>query len=358
MNRTLKRVLGLAGSAVLGLAGAVTFASAAQAHHVEITGYSECTDDGWTVTWEATDWNSQNLGAGVVTALSAELEGDLQVGASLPHPSTGEVITGTQTLSLDQATAELKIDAEWPNGQEGSGTGVVSQPEGGCEAPEEPTPEVEAGGYSDCFGVFVYGDNYNPEALAEFTFDPSNGDAVSYTPEVDEGAWEYFLLDDPETGLTVDILVDGELYTTIEWVDNPLCHYVTAEADCDGLNFTISVPEDGEETTFYFYTSYDESETVEVVAPGESKTITVPAQNNEEFSVFYWVETQKDSVYGEVPWTPCPPEETPSESPSPKPELPKTGSSLSIMIGSAAALIVAAGVIFFLMRRRRAAQDW
>nr|BFF24258.1 hypothetical protein GCM10025732_22230 [Glycomyces mayteni] len=47
-----------------------------------------------------------------------------------------------------------------------------------------------------------------------------------------------------------------------------------------------------------------------------------------------------------------------SESPSPKPELPKTGSSLSIMIGSAAALIVAAGVIFFLMRRRRAAQDW
>jgi len=364
MNRTLKRVLGLTGSVMLGIAGAVTFASAAQAHHVEIKGITECTPDGgWTVVWQVTDWNSDNGAVGTITSVDAELnEGsEIKDGAVLPHPSTGNYLEGSANYGADLESAEITIEAEWDNGVKGNGSGAVSAPEGGCteEPPAEPEPDVEAGGWSDCFGVYVEAYNYNEEALAEFTFAPSNGDAVSYTPEVDEGFWEYFGINEGE-GLSVDILVDGEYYDTVEWTESPLCGYATVESGCeDGLTYTLTVPADGEETTFYFYPDYSEEEIVQVVAPGETVNVTIPPVDNQEFWVYYWAETPKDSISGETPWTPCDEESpSPSETPSAAPQLPTTGSSLTIMISSAAALILAAAVIFMVMRRRRAAQDW
>jgi len=365
MNRTLKRVLGLTGSVALGIAGAVTFASAAQAHHVEIKGITECAPDGgWNVVWQVTDWNSQNLGPGVITSVDADLNDGSEIveGAELPHPTSGNYLEGSQDFSADVTEAQINIAAEWPNGQTGSGTGAVSAPEGGCaeEPPAEPEPEVEVGGWSDCFGIYTEANNLNEEALAEFTFAPSNGDPISYTPEVDEWFYEYFTLEDAAAGLSVDILVDGELYDTIEWVDNPLCGYATVESDCaEGLIYTLTVPADGEETSFYFYPDYSEEEIVEVVAPGETKTVTISPVDNQEFWVYYSVETPKDAISGETPWYPCDVESpSPSETPSAAPQLPTTGSSLTIMIGSAAALILAAAVLFMVMRRRRAAQDW
>jgi len=161
---------------------------------------------------------------------------------------------------------------------------------------------------------------------------------------------------DFEAGLSVDIYVGDELVDTITWEPNDLCAYISVESDCDSLTFTLSSPADGEPAYFDIWTNLTDDEWTFDLAPGESETVEIPGQ--EGLQVYYYISTQKDEITGEVRWTPCPPEETPSESPSPKPELPKTGSSLSIMIGSAAALIVAAGVIFFLMRRRRAAQDW
>jgi LPXTG-motif cell wall-anchored protein len=365
MNRTLKRVLGLTGSVALGVAGAVTFASAAQAHHVEIEGITECTPDGgWTVVWQVTDWASQDLEPGVITNLDVEFnEGsEIVVGAELPHPDSGNYLEGSQNFGSDVPSAAINIDAAWANGATGTGQGFVTAPEGGCaeEPPAEPEPEVEVYGWSDCFGVYTEANNLNAEALAEFTFAPSNGDPVSHTPEVDEWFWEYFPVTDAAEGLSVDILVDGEVYDTVTWADNPLCHYATVESDCEaGLTYTLNVPADGEETTFYFYPSYNEEETVEVVAPGETATVNFPPVENAEFWVYWYIETPKDAVSGETPWTPCD-EETPapSETPSAQPQLPTTGSSMTIMIGSAAALIVAAAAIFLIMRRRRAAQDW
>ena len=373
MNRTLKRVLGLTGSVMLGVAGAVTFASAAQAHHVEVKGFTECADDGgWTVTWEATDWDDNDVTIGKITAINTQLDQDseIAVGAVLPDENSGDPLIGTQTFPADVLSAEIRIDATWEyDGQvhDNSGQGKVDAPQEDCTpeaspspSPEDPEPQIEAYGSSDCFGVYAEANNLNEEALAEFTFAPSNGDPISYTPEVDEWFWEYFPLEDAEAGLSVDILVDGELYDTVEWTDNPLCHYATVEVDCaEGLVYTLTVPAGGDETSFYFYPDYNEEEIVEVVASGETKTVTIAPENNEEFWVYYYVETPKDAVWGETPWAPCDEESpAPSETPSAQPQLPTTGSSLTIMISSAAALILAAGVIFMIMRRRRAAQDW
>jgi LPXTG-motif cell wall-anchored protein len=361
MNRTLKRVLGLAGSAVLGLAGAVTFASAAQAHHVEIEGITECTQDGgWTVVWQVTDWASQGIGAGVIDTVTVDGEfnegTEIVAGAELPHPDSGNYLEGSQNFGADVATASITVDASWPNGNTGTGSALVSAPEGGCEA-EEPRPEAYVDVWTDCFGINVYAWNESEEALAEFTIETSDGFSETVTPAVGEDYYNYFTVEDPEAGLSVTILVDGELYDTFEWIDNPLCHYASVESTCeDGLTFTLTVPEDGEETTFYFYNGSTEEEFEIVLGPGETDTVNFPAAA-EEFWVYYEIYTDKDYISGETPWYPCD-VETPSPSPSPKPELPQTGSSLTIMISSAAALIAAAGVIFFLMRRRRAAQDW
>ncbi|MEU5870097.1 LPXTG cell wall anchor domain-containing protein [Glycomyces sp. NPDC047369] len=363
MNRTLKRVLGLAGSAVLGLAGAVTFASAAQAHHVEIEGTTECTPDGgWTVVWQVNDWNSTDLGAGVITAVTLDGEfnegTEIVEGAELPHPTTGDYLEGSVNFPADQTEASITIEAEWPNGATGSGTSTLTAPAGGCEEeePEQPEPSYEYGGFYECTSVYAWAENYNEEALAEFTFVSSDGEEISGTPEVGDWIDYTFFVQDYEAGLSVDIYVGDELVDTITWEPNDLCAYISVESDCDSLTFTLTSPEDGEPAYFELWTNLTEDSWSFDLAPGESETVEIPGE--EGLQVYYYISTQKDEITGEVRWTPCPPEETPSESPTPKPELPKTGSSLTIMIGSAAALIVAAGVIFFLMRRRRAAQDW
>lgn len=377
MNRTLKRVLGLTGSVMLGVAGAVTFASAAQAHHPEIKGVTDCADDGgWTVTWQVTDWDDSDVTAGKITGISTQLDegATIAVGADLPGLSSGDHLTGTQTFAADVPSAEITIDAKWEYDGKvftNSKQGKVDAPTEDCtppenspspspEEPEEPQSEVEAYGWVDCLGIYVEATNWNEEALADITFAPSNGDEVTHTPGVEEWVSGYFPLDDPETGLTVDILVDGELYDTYTWAENSLCGYATVEVDCaDGLVYTLAVPAEGEETTFYFYADHTGEEITETVAPGETKTVTIAPVDDTEFWVEYHIEIAKDDVWGRNPWIPCD-EETPapSETPSAQPQLPTTGSSLTIMIGSAAALILAAGVIFMIMRRRRAAQDW
>jgi len=369
MNRTLKRVLGLSGSVVLGLAGAVTFASAAQAHHSEYWGTSSCNEDGtWTVTWEATDGDWQGKPADLTAKVKSwevegEVSGDLFAeGAALPAIDAADTLKGTQILPADVDTASLELTVEWSNGViETGGAAIVSQPEGGCSEapPADPEPEFSIDSDVDCAGIWVWADNLNPDALAEFTFVSSDGEEESYTPEVDEGFGWYFYVEDADAGLSVDVLVDGELVDTLEWYDNALCSYISVEDTCDGLTFTLTVPQDGEETYFEIWTSLGEDPQTYTLAPGESETVEVSGEGQEDLWVNYYVETPKDAIGGDVYWLPCD-EETPSPSdtPSAQPQLPTTGSSMTIMLGSAAALIVAAAAIFLIMRRRRAAQDW
>jgi LPXTG-motif cell wall-anchored protein len=323
MNRTLKRVLGLSGSVVLGLAGAVTFASAAQAHHPSVSGFSECAEDGgWTITWLVEDWEGTQNAIGTITAVEGDLDdgGEIIVGATLPATDSEDTLVSTQTFTADQTEAvTLSVSAEWDNGAKGTTKSDPVGPPVDCEEPSGPP----VGGFVDCVGIEVWAWNEDSEEL------------------------------------TVEIYVGDELVETFEWVENALCNYVAIEADCEGLIVTLTVPADGEETYFELWTSLSDEPTEVTLAPGASETFTFKAEGDEELWVDYYIETPKDATSGGVYWIPCD-EETPSPSgtPSAQPQLPTTGSSMTIMIGSAAALIVAAAAIFLIMRRRRAAQDW
>lgn len=361
MNRTLKRVLGLAGSVALGVVGAVAIGSAAQAHHVEVEWSSECVDDGWVVTWEVTDWNSRNGATGTITKVTAdgELSGDIVEGAVLPHPDSDEKLVATQKVGNDVAKVSLKIDAQWDNKNFGSGQGEAFQPEGGCEQPVEHESAVAVSAASDCFGIGIVSSNENPDKLAEITYVPSDGEAVSQTPAVGEQFVKYFPVSDFEAGLSVQVLVDGEEYDTYQWTSPGNCEWGYIYDTCEGLEFELTIPEDGTETTFTF-TPSEGDEVVETVAPGETKTVTFTA-TGDELTVSYVIDDGKNFYEGEVPWEKpedCEETPVPSESPTPEAQLPTTGSSMTIMISAAAALVLAAAVLFLIARRRRAAADW
>src|SRR5690606_21410145 len=138
------------------------------------------------------------------------LAGDIVKGAELPHPSSGDKLVGVQTLSSDETKAKLSIDATWGKFKKNGGSWEAPQPDGGCEIPVDPEPIVGVSAVSDCFGIEIVSFNENPEKLSEITYVPSEGETVSSTPATGEEFVGYFPASDPEAGLSVQVLVDGE----------------------------------------------------------------------------------------------------------------------------------------------------
>ncbi|WP_157930565.1 LPXTG cell wall anchor domain-containing protein [Glycomyces xiaoerkulensis] len=369
MNRTLRRVLGLAGSVVVGLGGAVAFASGAQAHHPVVTGEAACTDDGWKVTWtvEFVAPTGGEVPIGTIEEIDPE-DSDLDADLVDQAGYHGDTVTGVQTFDSSVTEASLKVrafwdypdDHHWGDVNEWSQRGRVTAPSD-CDPDQEPTPEIGLSAQSDCFGIAVTADNNNSEALAEFTFTPSVGDPVVGTPKVGEEFTEYFAVEDPEAGQSVIVSVDGEEFETYQWdVTGTNCEWGTIWETCDGLEFELAIPEDAPSTTFTFAPSNGEERVVEL-APGESVTELFEA-SGDELTVAYVIDDGEDAYEGEATWTkPEDCEEVPGEETTPvaDEQLPSTGSNLTIMVSAAAALVAAAAVLFFIARRRRAAAtDW
>ena len=363
MNRTLKRVLGLAGSVAVGLAGAVVFASSAQAHHPEVSGTAECVDGNWEVTWSVTlvAPGGRNVPDGEIVSISPDqpqIDGDLAVGAKGPN---GTTFTGVQTFPGDTTQAKLTVKAKWDYKKGGDvkedRTGWVKF-SGTCEEEPEPqVPETSVSYSSDCFAITITAANSNPEALAEFTFTPSEGEPVTGTPEVGELLVHSFLVVDPESEFSVAVTADGEDAGVFEWEGPANCPVFDVEDSCEGLTFLVEVPAEGTETTFDVVTS-EGGEYSLTVAPGESGTIEVPVEADSV--TVEWSYTDGKFVQpGSFDWTkPVCDEETSTPPPAAEEQLPTTGSSMTIMISAAAALVAAAIVLFVVARRRRAAQDW
>ena len=79
LKSPLRRTTAALAGALIGLTGAVAFASPAMATHPTVTGVATCVgEDGWKVTWTVTnDWPND----GVVKAVEVKLpEGGTQIG--------------------------------------------------------------------------------------------------------------------------------------------------------------------------------------------------------------------------------------------------------------------------------------
>jgi hypothetical protein len=374
----VKRVLGFAGSVVLGVTGALAFASAAQAHHTEVQASSVCLDDGgWIATWKVTDWSwkshprFENLGAGKIETLESsqpgvDLVGDIVVDAELPYPGEGELVA-TQTFANDVESATLTVNGVWPNGAKGTGKGDVYRPVGGCDpklpdVPEVPEPVVTPS--SSCWGITITVANNNPEALAEFTLTPNNGDAqVVVTPDVDDPATYSFLFaEESDEWLAVVVEIDGEFYTEYEWdLDGLNCAIEGGYAPtCEGLEWELSIPVDGIATTIVFEPDYTDEQTVVDLEPGAEPWTGSFSNGGDDFVLVITVLDEDGSFTDSIEWTK--PEDCDDEVVVPPAEeeekLDQTGSSLTIMVGSAAALVLGAVVLFLIARRRKAAADW
>ncbi len=117
MNRPLKRLLGLAGSVVLGTFGAVALVSPAQAHHNTITAGSVCADGKIRINWKIE--NSEDDKAERITAITKTPNTDIKKASDNSLVGVGTQIEADETLeayqivSANTTTAKLAITAKW-----------------------------------------------------------------------------------------------------------------------------------------------------------------------------------------------------------------------------------------------------
>ncbi|WP_144120512.1 LPXTG cell wall anchor domain-containing protein [Catellatospora sichuanensis] len=120
MKRPLThRLLALAGSVALGLAGAVALAGPAQAHHTEISGIADCQPDGrYLIKWTVLNGNWEGRHAqitGLKSSPADAVEGLLNEAISANTDGAGPAgtIVGTQLVPGSTTSATLTVDAVW-----------------------------------------------------------------------------------------------------------------------------------------------------------------------------------------------------------------------------------------------------
>ncbi|WP_026924513.1 hypothetical protein [Glycomyces arizonensis] len=375
MKTILKRVLSLTGSAALGLAAAVAFASAAQAEESTLRlDAAPCVDGnreiGWTLTVTAP--SADATGEVLQIDQSGTLTGALQVGAPV---ADGTVLTGTQTLPGSATDTSMSVTLFWDNDADGEydeGTDteelVESLPvvlRGACG--EEGGDELigAARGTSDCSGLLVEAVHADIGVDREIVLTPSQGDAVSETLPGRATLSHYFLVPNPDEPFTVTVTVDDIEVDVVTWDADAPCAWGSYEQTCDGLTFDLAVPADADPFV-YTFTVNGETRTEELAA-GETATVEFQAEGG-ELNVSFQVEFARNTIEGTASWampagcdeeSPAPSESSaPPESSTPVAQLPVTGSPMTVTIGVAAAAIVAgAAVLILLARRRRVVAD-
>ncbi|GIE27362.1 hypothetical protein Ait01nite_004070 [Actinoplanes italicus] len=289
----LRRVAALAAGSLIGIAGAVAFASPALAHHSIVKGSSECINGEWVV-----DWTVNAIGDGkqgrefkwVKVDFSSTTNkidnADIAVNGKW-HPSDTE-LKGKQRVPATEKSATLAVEAVWNNEARDSDPGKYTVTfEGACEAPSTPT---------------------EPETPTE-----------------------------PDVPVEIPKDVKAEPYTDME---------------CD----TIEVGVDntlGNETPFTvkYKTSKGEERTL-VVKPGEKKGEKFSATEGFSVDVTFTVE-YKGKTYttsGNVPW------EQPAEGCDDGEgggDLPLTGAAAGGVAAGAAGLLAVGAAMFFIARRRK-----
>jgi LPXTG-motif cell wall-anchored protein len=145
----LRRAAALAAGSLIGIAGAVAFASPALAHHSNVSGTSECINGEWVVDWKATAIGDGKQGREFKwvkvefssTTNKVDNE-DLSVNGKW-HPSDIP-LTGKQRVPGAEKSATLSVEAVWNNEAKDSQPGTYTVNFSGvCEKPSEPETPTE-----------------------------------------------------------------------------------------------------------------------------------------------------------------------------------------------------------------------
>ncbi|WP_213455391.1 EGFR-like transmembrane domain-containing protein [Rhizomonospora bruguierae] len=351
MNRSkslLRRALGVAGAATLGLAGVVAFAAPASAHNSEVVGVPVCdTASGdWVVTWTV----NSIAPAGVKnfrlvevshTPADTALEGiAVTEGDGYPLP-VGKPITATQKVPAGTTSASLSVRSKWENTYEESKavTGKVKF-RGTCEK-DSPKPDFTA--TSDCSGDVVVTVTNSKKARAAADFEIVGKAGFSEKVTVKPGEDATVTVPAKSAG-EIKVLVDGkQLKETVKWTLPENCEVpsLASKSDCDTLTIEVTNPKGGTPLTFTFTPAEGVAKTLDV-APGETKSVVYGGEKAKEVVV-----SAPDFEPETVAW------EKPDNCGGGGGSLAKTGMKISVAVGGALVLLAAGAVLFVIARRRR-----
>lgn len=332
----LRRATALVAGSLIGMAGAVAFASPALAHHSVVKGWATCDKVAgeWVVNWKVTaightvdqpfEWTVASLTPPTSTISNADLT---VTGNDLP---SGRTIRGKQRVAGSETSASLTVRAKWDNGVEDENpvTGTVPlqgkcgntpPPPGDDESPS-PRPSVSSASPSPS--------SASPSPSASSSSPAPSSPAPSTSPSPSTSST-------PPAGIPEAVPAEPILSQT-----------------CDTITIGVDNTKNTTEFTIDYKTSKGEERTL-VVEPGKSGSETFSATNgftvDVTFTVVYKGKTYTES--GTIPFEQG--EDCEGGNGGGEGELPLTGAAAGGVAGGAAALLAIGGGLFFLARRRK-----
>ncbi len=328
----LRRATALVAGSLIGMAGAVAFASPALAHHSEISGSAKCLDGEWVVDWRVNAVGSGEAGQKftftqvALTPAGTTIDNpNIATGIELP---AGVPLTGKQRIpaTTTERWATLTVASEWTSkwGKVTEKYPVTEQVRlrGKCTPPTNPSPSPSASSASPSPSVS------SPAPSSPAPSSPAPSSPAPSSPAPSGSAT-------PPVGIPEDVPAEPIIDET--------CDTITIGVD----NSNNDVP-----FTIDYKTSKGEERTL-VVEPGKKGSETFSATEgftvDVTFTVEYEGETYTES--GTVEFQKD--ENCTGGGGGGEGELPLTGAAAGGVAGGAAALLAIGGGLFFLARRRK-----
>ncbi|WP_020523362.1 hypothetical protein [Catelliglobosispora koreensis] len=304
MNRSVKRLLALAGSATVGVFAAVAIATPAHAHHTNASGSAVCQADGtFKITWSVEHPGNWQGRTAKIETLTVSPNGTITPVAPAATFAVGTTIAplttlkGTQTVPGGTTSATLVVKARWFN-TNGSSTDITDV--------ETVTLDKDNGLDGKCVKDSLPTASFVSLCDGTVKVHIVNGSRLEQTFSVEAGEW--FQTKKLAAGAEGDVVVPadkakttivvklngGKINYSLGWTRPENCPTPKAEGDSDCTTFKVTVtnPQDGLKTTATI-TYGTQTKTVDL-APGESKVVDLAAGNTGEATVTFsgWGSTQ------------------------------------------------------------------
>jgi LPXTG-motif cell wall-anchored protein len=348
VNRPIKRLLALAGSATVGLFAVVAFASPAQAHHPQVSGKADCVNGEYVITWKVQHSTDRGREMEIVAITSTTpLAGDIVLNKRIPE---GGFVTGTQRVpgNVDKSKVKLKIEGKWwetrdPNKGNAANVrnttdekGPVWPKDGGC-TPPPPAPDPTVSFRPECDGTVTVSLVNTHTAPVTVTITGVKDPVVVPTGTTPT----HVTVPAGTTGPIIVLAGQKEIGKSEGWTRPQACTPPAGvgESTCDTFKVTVTNPQGGvaSEVTVTYGTQVKKV----TVGAGESKIVELTPSTETDAVLTYsgWAEHSQIVKYVK---------------PADCPGLPVTGDNTTTYIASGVGLVIVGFGAFYLARRRMA----